>query len=41
VQEVLLAVHLKRHTYDMGSSYALGAHHRSIQDIDYLRRTRT
>src|SRR5712692_7042490 len=32
VQEVLLAIHLKRHTYDTGEPFTpRGAHHRSIQ----------
>src|SRR6266540_26776 len=42
VQEVLLAIHLKRHTYDTGEPLAPWVHTIArYKLIDYLRRTRT
>jgi len=42
VQEVLLAVHLKRHTYDTGELFTPWVHTIArYKLIDYLRRTRT
>jgi RNA polymerase sigma-70 factor, ECF subfamily len=42
VQEVLLAIHLKRHTYDEGEPFTPWVHTIArYKLIDYLRRTRT
>jgi RNA polymerase sigma-70 factor (ECF subfamily) len=42
VQEVLLAIHLKRHTYDTGELFTPWVHTIArYKLIDYLRRTRT
>src|SRR2546421_8526359 len=42
VQEVLLAIHLKRHTYDTGEPFTPWVHTIArYKLIDYLRRTRT
>jgi RNA polymerase sigma-70 factor (ECF subfamily) len=42
VQEVLLAIHLKRHTYDSGELFTPWVHTIArCKLIDYLRRTRT
>src|SRR5437667_2568058 len=42
VQEVLLAIHLKRHTYDTGESFTPWLHTIArYKLIDYLRRIRT
>lgn len=42
VQEVLLAIHLKRHTYDAGDPFTPWVHTIArYKLIDYLRRTRT
>lgn len=42
VQEVLLAIHLKRHTYDAGEPFTPWVHTIArYKLIDYLRRTRT
>jgi len=42
VQEVLLAIHLKRHTYDVGEPFTPWVHTIArYKLIDYLRRTRS